>query len=66
MTTQPDSKTSRSSLADEKESAAAVTMLEVETRGEVHDDGVVHLERRFSFMACLGMAFMMLNSWTGA
>jgi len=26
---------------------------------------VVHLERRFSFLACLGMAFIMLNSWTG-
>jgi hypothetical protein len=24
------------------------------------------LERNFSFLSCLGMAFAMLNSWTGA
>jgi hypothetical protein len=28
-------------------------------------DRTVHLERRLSFLACLGMAFIMLNSWTG-
>lgn len=25
----------------------------------------VELDRRFSFFACLGLAFSLLNSWTG-
>lgn len=25
----------------------------------------VELERRFSFLACLGLGFSLLNSWTG-
>lgn len=28
-------------------------------------DGEVRLERRFSFLSCLGLAFILLNSWTG-
>ncbi|KAL1412429.1 hypothetical protein Q8F55_000174 [Vanrija albida] len=61
----PDTKTARSSTDEKASTPCVVTTLEVEARSTVHDDGVVHLERRFSFMACLGMAFMMLNSWTG-
>lgn len=43
--------------SDEKSSAHKVAV------GEV--DHTVHLERRFGFWSCLGMAFIMLNSWTG-
>jgi hypothetical protein len=32
---------------------------------EVSGTEPVHLERNFSFLSCLGMAFAMLNSWTG-
>ncbi len=28
-------------------------------------DAPVELERRFSFLACLGLGFSLLNSWTG-
>ncbi|WOO84842.1 Choline transport protein [Vanrija pseudolonga] len=42
--------------SDDKSSAHKVAI------GEV--DHTVHLERRFGFWSCLGMAFIMLNSWT--
>lgn len=45
---------------EEKEAVAATQQADGTTT-----TGVVHLERRFSFLACLGMAFIMLNSWTG-
>jgi hypothetical protein len=37
----------------------ATTVQHVEVAGEVE------LERRFSFLSCLGLAFALLNSWTG-
>lgn len=36
--------------------------------GSVHVHEAQHgieLDRRFSFFACLGLAFSLLNSWTG-
>ena len=44
--------------ADAKLEAATVKHVDISTEH-------THLVRRFSALSCLGMAFAMLNSWTG-
>jgi hypothetical protein len=49
----------RPSFASEKEKGEVDATIRVEG---AHD---VELERRFGFFSCLGLAFALLNSWTG-
>jgi hypothetical protein len=56
---------------DEKKDGATVDVLydaegyEIDKHADdVTGPGVVHLKRRFSMFACLGIAFAILNSWT--
>lgn len=63
ITHESASDSSPPSMGDKEKDLGGVRLEAVQTGGHVVD--AVELERNFSFLSTLGLAFSLLNSWTG-